>query len=60
MGKQSVDIKLLSCPFCGKDEGVDSCYGDGERVIRCMNCGAVGPWAEQLSDTIETWNERHE
>lgn len=54
--------KIKPCPFCGKDEGVDSYDETMERnrVIRCMNCGAVGPWCGQLSDAIEAWDERHE
>jgi len=52
--------EIKPCPFCGKDEGEDAYDEDRNRVIRCMNCGAVGPWAEQLSDAIEVWNERKE
>lgn len=50
--------EIKSCPFCGEDEGID--FRDEERnsVIHCMNCGADGPWAEQLSDAIESWNIR--
>lgn len=52
--------EIKPCPFCGKDEGEDSYDEERNRIIRCMNCGAVGPWAEQLSDAIEAWNERYE
>lgn len=50
--------EIKSCPFCGKDEGVDSYDEEKNRVVCCMNCGAVGPWAEYLSYAIESWNER--
>ena len=49
---------LKSCPFCGREEGDDSYDEEKNHVIRCMNCGAVGPWAEQLSDAVKYWNER--
>lgn len=50
--------EMKSCPFCGKNEGVESFNEDKGRIIRCMNCGAAGPWAEQLSDAVRYWNER--
>jgi len=50
--------EIKSCPFCGKDEGVDSYNAVRNMVIRCMNCGAVGPWADSLHVAIENWNER--
>lgn len=58
MPDQKIKNKIKSCPFCGKDEGEDSYDEERNRVIHCMNCGADGPWAEQLSDAIELWNER--
>jgi len=52
--------KLKSCPFCGQDEGADSYDEERNCVIRCMNCGAVGPWAEDIIGAIGNWNERKE
>ena len=51
--------EIKSCPFCGKDEGDDSYDEEKNRVIQCLNCGAVGPWADSLHVAIEDWNERH-
>jgi len=50
--------EIKSCPFCGKDEGEDIHNDDADSVIRCMNCGALGPPCGYLSDAIEAWNER--
>jgi len=65
MGIETTNKKIIiankeikPCPFCGKNEGEDLNVADVDCVIRCMNCGAIGPPCEQLSDAIEAWNER--
>lgn len=50
--------KIKPCPFCGEDEGKATYDLEQHKIIFCMNCGAVGPWAELLSDAVEAWNKR--
>lgn len=50
--------EIKSCPFCGKDEGEDLYNDDADSIIRCGNCGAIGPPTGFLSDAIEAWNNR--
>jgi len=52
--------KLKKCPFCGKDEGDIVRNDDGDYIVRCGNCGAMGPWRVYEDDAIEEWNTRKE
>ena len=59
MPNQKIKNKIKPCPYCGKDEGEDIRDEERNRVIRCMNCGALGPPCGHLLVAIEAWNERH-
>lgn len=41
------------CPFCG-EQGTGLSHCEGKVVVRCNNCGAVGPG---LQDEADDWNE---
>ncbi len=52
-----------TCPFCGSDKLVmtEDHNGIVERVmywIRCVTCGAQGPWKVKRAEAIGWWNTR--
>ena len=51
--------ELKACPFCGDSDVTDGLNEGREDVIRCCNCGAIGPWANKMTIAIELWNTRH-
>lgn len=51
----------LTCPFCTSTELVLTTDRQSivERImhwVRCLACGAQGPWKTTRSDAIEAWN----
>lgn len=51
----------LTCPFCTNSELVITTEKKGivEHVmhwVRCLACGAVGPWKTTRADAISAWN----
>ena len=57
----TADIKLLPCPFCGRDEHLQVEHLEGTVVhpayrVSCDNCGASTGYADK--DCRAVWNER--
>lgn len=61
--------KFRACPFCGKFEGElmdpHNMYGDKcpyhtnyDYMVRCNECGTLGPQANNKLDAINDWNTR--
>lgn len=55
------DIKLLPCPFCGRDEHLQVEHLEGTVVhpayrVSCDNCGASTGYTDK--DCRAVWNER--
>lgn len=51
------DIK--TCPFCGaKNADAISNTAHTGFYVHCHNCGADGPWANNLGEAIDSWNRR--
>jgi Lar family restriction alleviation protein len=50
------------CPFCGslkaQEAAVPNTNGN-RRFIRCLGCGAEGPWNKGELDAVRRWNTRH-
>lgn len=55
----------LPCPFCG-DDSTGFTHNEGNEVVMCLNCGAMGPqmrkksghWNEDDFRTLTLWNSR--
>lgn len=64
--KPFATIILFPCPFCGLDNTPYLCCNsfdqeDGNRSVRCLNCGATGPvcgWACSDETVASQWNKR--
>jgi Lar family restriction alleviation protein len=63
--KSTVENMVLKpCPFCG---GEPICDFIGLKYVRCVKCGAKGPWFQDALDTHDAaqraangWNQRFE
>lgn len=61
VGKTRPEPPERPCPWCGEkieleiralgDEEYDECH------VRCINCGAMGPEADNIIDAIKQWNK---
>jgi hypothetical protein len=47
-------LNLLPCPFCG-GPGVLS-----RDEVECKQCGAFGPDAGDIGESVALWNTRHD
>ncbi|HET6943343.1 MAG TPA: Lar family restriction alleviation protein [Sphingomicrobium sp.] len=58
-----MSVQADDCPFCGSDSPTSIATRDGA-VVRCMDCGALGPPALRASAgehhelAIKHWNKR--
>lgn len=57
-------MSLNACPFCGGQGTVDSedhgGPGDGiDWFVRCLSCGAEGPWEHTERAAMQLWNARY-
>ncbi|MFA5031273.1 MAG: Lar family restriction alleviation protein [Patescibacteria group bacterium] len=56
-------MKILACPFCGCEEGeiviIDCADREGTpQVVKCVECGAQGPFGYTMEKAIAYWEER--
>jgi Lar family restriction alleviation protein len=61
MSADSYATAPLPCPFCGEvkiqDAAVPNTNGN-RRFMRCLGCGAEGPWNKGGLDALARWNTR--
>ncbi len=50
--------EIKPCPFCGSEKNRIDMDMDFRLQIKCENCGAMGPPAENLHDAAWAWNRR--
>ena len=60
-----MELKILSCPFCGKPAGEGLIVTrsiethTGSFAVKCLGCGAWGPYGASNKDlAVEFWNRR--
>jgi Lar family restriction alleviation protein len=54
-------LQKRNCPFCGNSEQAKLLLLDVDdhlHVVRCSDCGSVGPQEETREQAISTWNTR--
>ena len=53
---------VLNCPFCGDDDPEIDEVSPGVCVVRCIECGCLGPHDLDTDGTpeqaVEAWNRR--
>ena len=51
--------ELLPCPFCGENEQQQYRDDSENHAVRCMYCGALGPWhGKDYQSAVKEWNTR--
>lgn len=67
LGTRTIDPSepLEPCPFCGGKAVLDEQDGHGARLfntltyaVRCISCGASGPWEKNPKGPVHLWNKR--
>ena len=73
MSKETFDVELKPCPFCGGKADIkkglpqSQSRGGKQFLIQCRKCGcrtvlfrqsALEPWKELLDACVSTWNRR--
>ena len=55
-------VKPVGCPFCGEVPTVfkDTLHERAYFRIRCVGCGAHGPWFNTRKESVTHWNTRQE
>ena len=53
--------RLLPCPFCGGEAGIDKRYAEFYTkvyAVMCRECGASSKHRTKEEDAIKAWNRR--
>lgn len=54
-------MELKECPFCGETKSLSEAKMNewlNDSVVRCDNCGALGPPCSTWPKAQEAWNRR--
>lgn len=49
---------VVPCPFCGSTHIRQTWTEEQDPVLRCWECGSMGPYQTTLQAAIYVWNKR--